>query len=113
LQALPIESKEYFFWSGEGKSELNTHQLMRRTLALFGADDANSRSPPSISGHLCGRGSCSWHSNRTLQLLLGQKSINTTEKHYAPFVPAMQKALDEATESLNFQLGPALAVNAH
>ncbi len=49
---------------------------------------------------------------RTLQLLLGHKSIKTTEKHYAAFVAAMQKALDEATDSLNFDLGPALAVNA-
>lgn len=47
---------------------------------------------------------------RTVPLLLGHKSIKPTEKHYAPFVSAMQKALDEATESLKFDLGSTLVV---
>ena len=114
LRALPIESAEYFFWGGENKSELATAiKSIRRTITILGrmtqihAHPHRFRDTFSVAVLVAG------HSIRTLQLLLGHKSIKTTEKHYAPFVPAMQKALDEATESLNFDLGPALVVDAH
>ena len=39
---------------------------------------------------------------RTVQFLLGHKSIKTTERHYAQFVLAHQKLLDEAVARLRF-----------
>ncbi len=113
LRALPLESTEYFFWSGEGKSNLDTTiKSMRRTLSCLGRMTQIHVHPHRFRDTFAVNVLVAGHSMRTLQLLLGHKSIKTTEKHYAPFVPAMQKALDEATESLNFDLGPALVVHA-
>jgi site-specific recombinase XerD len=39
---------------------------------------------------------------RTVQLLLGHKSSNTTERHYAPYVRSLQAILDSATKKLDF-----------
>lgn len=39
---------------------------------------------------------------RTVQMLLGHTSLRTTEKHYAPWVQAMQHKLDTATSKLKF-----------
>jgi len=114
LQAPPMESKEYLFWSGEGKSDLETTiKSMRRTLTCLGRMTQIHVHPHRFRDTFAVAVLVLGHSMRTLQLLLGHKSIKTTEKHYAPFVPAMQKALDEATDSLNFDLGPALVVDAH
>ena len=52
---------------------------------------------------------------RSVQILLGHKSITTTEKHYARFSPAQQALLDTSTRRLSFDtkgaLGP-IRVNA-
>ena len=40
---------------------------------------------------------------RSVQLLLGHKSVRTTEKHYADFVAAHQALLDSAVSTMNFQ----------
>ena len=39
---------------------------------------------------------------RKVQLLLGHKSIKTTEKHYAPWVQRFQQGLDTAVSKLAF-----------
>jgi integrase len=38
-----------------------------------------------------------------VQLLLGHTSVQTTEKHYAPFVTSQQRLLDAATDRLDFE----------
>jgi hypothetical protein len=37
---------------------------------------------------------------RTVQLVLGHKSIRTTEEHYPPFVPEYQEMIDAATDAV-------------
>jgi integrase len=37
---------------------------------------------------------------RTVQLVLGHRSIRTTEEHYAPFVPEYQEMIDAATDAV-------------
>jgi integrase len=37
---------------------------------------------------------------RTVQLVLGHRSIRTTEEHYAPFVPEYQEMIDGATTAV-------------
>ena len=37
---------------------------------------------------------------RTVQLVLGHKSIRTTEEHYAPFVIEYQEFIDKATAAV-------------
>ena len=39
-------------------------------------------------------------SMRTVQLVLGHKSITTTEEHYAPFVVEYQAQIDDATNAV-------------
>ena len=41
---------------------------------------------------------------RTVQLVLGHRSIRTTEQHYAPYVPEYQALLDEATDAVASRL---------
>ena len=40
---------------------------------------------------------------RTIQELLGHRSVRTTEKHYTHFVAAHQHLLDSATSKLDFE----------
>jgi hypothetical protein len=41
---------------------------------------------------------------RTVQLVLGHKSIRTTEVHYAPFVPEYQEMIDAAIDAVAVRL---------
>ena len=65
------------------------------------------------NGHPWGRGSTQrWAKTallngtpmRTVQLVLGHKSIRTTERHYAPFVVEYQSMIDEATTAVAARL---------
>ena len=101
LAALPVESK-YFFWSGKSKlscSVGNARRTVERLLALADVSDGHPhRFRDTFSVELLTQGA----DLRTVQLLLGHTSIRTTEKHYAPFVAAMQEGLDEAVSTLHF-----------
>jgi site-specific recombinase XerD len=101
LQALPVESREYFFWSGNGKLWSITGS-MRRTIErlgeLAGVHAHPHRFRDTFAEGLLRNGT----DMRTVQLLLGHKSIKTTEKHYAHFLDSTQRQLDAATAGLNF-----------
>jgi integrase/recombinase XerD len=51
---------------------------------------------------------------RTVSLLLGHKSVRTTEKYYAHFIASHQRLLDDATSLLDFgsRRGTVQAINA-
>lgn len=100
LAKVPVES-EYFFWSGSAKLSTAVGSA-RRTIdcimRLAGMEGHPHRFRDTFSVELLKTGA----DLRTVQLLLGHTSIKTTEKHYAPWVEAFQRQLDEATAKLKF-----------
>jgi integrase/recombinase XerD len=100
LKALP-EVGPYFFWTGRGKlitAVKNARRTIQRVLALAGVEGHPHRFRDTFSVGLLEQG----EDLRTVQLLLGHKSIKTTEKHYAPYVKSFQRILDAATAKLDF-----------
>lgn len=108
LRALPAPggNPKYFFWSGNGQID-NCSKSLRLTVARVGRV-ANVHAHPhrfrdTFAVELITNGA----DLRTVQMLLGHRSIKTTERHYAHFVPAHQALLDSAASRLDF--GPKAA----
>jgi integrase/recombinase XerD len=112
LRALDSPNPRYFFWSGKGKktstvkvwdesyttllgiagiektpgNNMTSHR-MRDTFAVEFLQSKDENGNPNPGATL-----------ENLKMLLGHKSIKTTEKHYAPWVNTRQAALDKAVE---------------
>jgi integrase/recombinase XerD len=101
LNALPMTGA-HFFWNGRTKVNSTTgmarEELVRLGLVARVADVRPHRFRDTFAVELLLAG----EDIRTVQLLLGHSSIQTTEQHYAPWVTAMQAKLDSATKKLNF-----------
>lgn len=101
LDAVPQES-DYFFWSGTAKLSTAVGSARRTIYCLMDLakvqDGHPQRFRDTFSVELLQNGA----DLRTVQLLLGHTSIKTTEKHYAPYVAAMQRMLDDAVSTLHF-----------
>lgn len=100
LASLP-DHGPYFFWTGNGDlvtAIKNMRRTIDRVLKLAGVDGHPHRFRDTFSVGLLEQG----EDIRTVQLLLGHKSLKTTEKHYAPFVRSFQRILDAATAKLDF-----------
>jgi site-specific recombinase XerD len=107
LAALPLESHKYFFWTGNGKATSLIGSLRRSidcVLNLAGVKGHPHRFRDTFAVRLLEQGT----PIRTVQLLLGHTSVQTTEKHYAPFVTSQQRLLDAATDRLDFESPAAL-----
>ena len=106
LEKLPRVSDELFFWNGGDERQFATAcDRARRVIArlgdLAGVKDAHPhrfRDTWAKEALLAGR------SLRDVQLVLGHKSIRTTEKHYAPYVPEYQQTIDAATDAVAARL---------
>ena len=103
LLALPIESEEYFFWSGAGESTLETCiKSPRRTLDALRRKTGINVHPHRFRDTFAVRLLEHDRPIRTVSRLLGHKSVVTTEKHYAHWVSSHQKLLDDAVSALDF-----------
>ncbi|MEN6532143.1 MAG: tyrosine-type recombinase/integrase [Bryobacteraceae bacterium] len=112
LRGLPTcgGNPTYFFWSGNGDA-ISCTKCLRRTVYRLGAIAKVHAHPhrfrDTFAVELLTRGA----DIRTVQHLLGHKSVRTTETHYAHFVEAHQKILDSASSTLDFRpqsTGPLL-----
>lgn len=104
LEALPAPAGNptYFFWSGRGDVFCCAYSLwctLRRIGKLAGIERLHPhRFRDTFAVELLTAGA----DIRTVQKLLGHKSVITTERHYAHFVAAHQALLDSATAKLDF-----------
>lgn len=101
----PLPNPRYFFWSGNGKKKTAVADWQRSYRRLFklanlkNADGSGKRCYPhmfrdtfAVELLLAGV------PLDQVSILLGHKSIKTTEKHYSPFVKARQEQLVEAVK---------------
>jgi integrase/recombinase XerD len=91
----------YFFWSGKCKLSTLIGSLYRSMQSIGKRTGINvhpHRFRDTFAVELLENG----EDLRTVQLLLGHKSIRTTEKHYAHFVKSTKKRLHEAVSKLDF-----------
>ena len=106
LIVLPARHPSYLFWTGNG--DLITFiKNIRRTLLRIGKAAKVDKVHPhrfrdTFAVELLTEGA----DIRTVQLLLGHESVATTEKHYAHFVAAHQRKLDDAAMKLDFEKKP-------
>jgi len=113
LLGLPAQSPEYFFWTGKGglrRCAQNMWRSIQRLGAIAKVEDAHPhRFRDTFAVELLSRGV----DIRTVQLLLGHRSVKTTEQHYAHFVAAHQRLLDNAVRVLDFGKETARPILMH
>jgi integrase/recombinase XerD len=102
LKNLPPVSEELYFWRGGGQTHFATAcDRARRVIARLGTiakvEDAR---PHRFRDTWAKTALLNGTPMRTVQLVLGHKSIRTTEEHYAPFVPEYQEMIDAATDAV-------------
>ena len=100
LDVLPVQSGDYFFWSGNGlikSSVADWQRTLRKLFSIAGIKEAHAhRFRDSFSVELLSRGV----SIEIVSVLLGHSSIRITEKHYSPWVKTRQDALEEAVKEM-------------
>ena len=102
LNNLPRVSEELYFWRGGDERQFATAcDRARRVIARLGdiakVKDAHPhrfRDTWAVTALLNGI------PMKTVQLVLGHKSIKTTEEHYAPYVVEFQSMIDSATAAV-------------
>jgi len=103
LLEMPIESEDYFFWSGAGDSDLETCiKSLRRTLDAIRRKTGINVHPHRFRDTFAVRLLEHDVTIRTVARLLGHKSVTTTERYYAHWVKSHQKLLDDAVAVLDF-----------
>ena len=102
LKNLPVVSEELFFWKGGDERQFATAcDRARRVIARLGEiAEVNNAHPHRFRDTWAKTALLEGKGMRTVQKVLGHKSIRTTEEHYAPFVPEYQEQIDEATAAV-------------
>jgi integrase/recombinase XerD len=99
LLSLPLRG-EYFFWSGDGQLDTcvtNLRETFYRVLEI-----AKVKGHPHMCRHSFARDFLNAGGTlRGLQIQLGHKKLETTEKHYASFVPGQQDLQDAEIRKLH------------
>ena len=102
LNHLPVVSDQLYFWKGGDERQFATAcDRARRVIARLGviAKVANAH-PHRFRDTWAKTALLNGTPMRTVQLVLGHRSIRTTEEHYAPFVPEYQEMIDGATTAV-------------
>lgn len=106
LENLPRVSDELFFWKGGDERQFaRACDRARRIIARLGdLAEVNNAHPHRFRDTWAKEALLAGTPMRTVQLVLGHKSIRTTEKHYAPYVPEYQQTIDAATDAVAARL---------
>lgn len=105
----PLPRGEFVFASGRADIA-TTKGNIRRTLTRVGARANLHLHPHRLRDTFACRLLEHGADLRTVQHLLGHRSIRTTERHYAPWVAEHQKLLDAAVAGLDFLPASRVAV---
>jgi site-specific recombinase XerD len=102
LRNLPEVSHDLYFWKGGDERCFATAcDRARRVIARLGAiAKVKDAHPHRFRDTWAKTALLNGESMRTVQLVLGHKSIRTTEEHYAPFVVEYQAMIDKATDAV-------------
>ena len=100
LRMLPGD--RYFFWNGGSTAETMALILRRTIASVCRKAGITNGHPHRFRDTFAVRLLENDVPIRTVQLLLGHTSVQTTEKHYAPFVRSQQRLLDTAVATLDF-----------
>jgi integrase len=106
LKNAPAVSDELYFWKGGDDIRFRTaRSRARRMIARLGAIAGVANAHPHRFRDTWAKTALlNGTAMRTVQLVLGHKSIKTTELHYAQFVPEYQQLLDDATDAVSSRL---------
>jgi integrase len=99
LKNLPGVSEELYFWKGGDERQFATAcDRARRMIARLGdIAKVNNAHPHRFRDTWAKTALLNGTPMRTVQLVLGHKSIRTTEEHHTPFVVEYQEMIDAAT----------------
>jgi site-specific recombinase XerD len=102
LKNLPRVSDELFFWKGGDERQFATAcDRARRVIARLGViAKVKNAHPHRFRDTFAVTALLNGIPMKSVQLILGHKSIKTTEEHYAPFVKEFQSMLDTATATV-------------
>jgi integrase len=102
LKNLPEVSHDLHFWKGGDERQFATAcDRARRVIARLGAiAKVKGAHPHRFRDTWAKTALLNGTPMRTVQLVLGHKSIRTTEQHYAPFVVEYQEMIDAATDGV-------------
>ncbi len=98
LNTMPKVSREYFFWTGEGKKDTaagNWRRSLRRIFKLAGVKGGH---PHRFRDTFAVELLLSGVPLERVSVLLGHSSIRVTEKHYSPWIRARQEQLEADLE---------------
>jgi integrase len=106
LKSLPHVSHELYFWKGGDERQFATacdraRRVIARLGAIAGVEDAR---PHRFRDTWAKTALLEGKSIRTVQLILGHKSLRTTEEHYLPFCHEYQDLIDDATDAVAARL---------
>jgi integrase len=100
LNQLPKVSARYYFFK-ESALPITAQNRARRVIRQLGKlAQVENAHPHRFRDTWAKEALLAGTSMRTVQLVLGHKSIITTEMHYAPFVPEYQAQIDAATDAV-------------
>jgi integrase len=100
LNQLPRVSERYFFFKESVAPIIAQNRARRVILQLGKLAHVENAHPHRFRDTWAKEALLAGTSMRTVQLVLGHKSITTTEEHYAPFVVEYQAQIDDATNAV-------------